>query len=555
VKRARDILFVGVVTGGLAALLVSLPPVTPTRPAPPSSDPDPDSQATVDQVDAAFRSQWQFAGIEPAAPAPELLQARRIALGLMGTVPSLEEIRQLEALPPDQRLPWYLDHVLADRRCHDYLAERLARAYVGTEEGPFLYYRRRRLVAWLSDRLAANESYDRVASQLIASDGLWTDSPATNFVSVTVRTDPDVLADEDRLAGRLARAANGLGFVSAPVADPARLARRVSRAFLGVRLDCAQCHDHPFAGWKRADFDGLAAFFGQTNVGFAGVRDGAGEYFPERRGKKSTQAVEPRVPFAPELLPADGSRRERLAGWATHPDNPYFARAMVNRVWALLVGRPLVAPVDDLPPVGPPALDVLAGDFAAHRFDLRRLIRLIACTEVFRLDSATDHETGPEAEPAWAVFPLTRLRPEQLAGGVSQAASVATLDARTHLLFRISRQRQEDNFVRRYGDAGEDEFDDRGGTIPQRLLMMNGQLVRDRTGSSLRNTSTRIAWLAADDPRAVEAAYLAVLSRRPTPQEAAHFERALREPAMTRAQHLEDLYWALINSTEFAWNH
>lgn len=530
---ARNLLFVGVVIGGLVTLVVNVLP--PRKPAQisrytPAAYQEPAFREVVHQVDASFRQNWQSNGLRPAGPAPDLTQARRVALGLMGTVPSLEEIRQFEALPADQRLPWYIDHVLADPRFHDYLAERLARAYVGIEAGPFIFYRRHRFTTWLQEQVASNRPYDRVVRDLIATEGLWTDHPAANFVSVTAQQDKG----------------------NQP--NPVRLAGRVTRAFLGLRLDCAECHNHPFAEWKQADFEGLSAFFGQTHIGFTGVRDGEGEYEVEEKRTQLKKTVAPRVPFAPELLPETGTRRQRLAAWVTHPQNPYFAKETVNRVWALLFGRPLVSPVDNLQPDDPipPALQILADDFAAHHFDLRRLIRVIASTEVFRIDSATDHEVGEAEEKAWAVFPLSRLRPEQVAGSVLQSASVATVDGESHILVR---QAQQSAFVQRYGDTGEDEFDNRGGTIPQRLLLMNGELVRERVQETPVNATGRIAWMAPDDPRAVEAAYLAVLSRRPTPGEAAHFEAALTDPSLRRGQHLEDLYWALINSTEFSWNH
>jgi hypothetical protein len=241
----------------------------------------------------------------------------------------------------------------------------------------------------------------------------------------------------------------------------------------------------------------------------------------------------------------------------THPKNPYFARAAVNRVWALMFGRPLVDPVDNLETDGPtpPALQILADDFAAHGFDLRRLVRVIAATEVYRLDSAADLEVTEAHEKAWAVFPLTRLRPEQVAGSVLQASQVSTVNAESHILIRLVKYGQQDEFVTRYGDSGEDEFDGRGGTIPQRLVMMNGKLVSERVDTNPFNASARIAWMAPDDPKAVEAAYLAVLSRRPTSAEAAHFEAFLKDTDLTRGQRLQDLFWALVNSTEFSWNH
>src|SRR5262249_37068708 len=157
--------------------------------------------------------------------------------------------------------------------------------------------------------------------------------------------------------------------------------------------------------------------------------------------------------------------------------------------------------------------------------DLRRLIRVIASSEVFRLDSAADYAIGDADRNAWTVFPMTRLRPEQVAGAVLQSSSVATINAQSHILIRLARYGQENEFVTRYGDNGEDEFDGRGGTIPQRLLTMNGKLVHERTKDDPFTATGRIAWLAPDDPRAIEVAYLAVLTRRPTPIEAAHFAK------------------------------
>jgi len=532
----RNLLFVGLVGGGVVALVVNLMPPRQTKaltPYDPSAYRAPEFRSTLDRVNATFRQQWASEKLTPAQPAPNLLVARRLSLGLMGTVPSLEEIRQIESLPPDEQMPWWLDHVLQDQRFADYFAERLARACVGTEDGPFVFFRRRRFVTWLEEQVVKNRPYNELVRDLIAADGLWTDKPATNFVSVTCQQDKG----------------------NQP--NPVRLAGRVTRAFLGLRLDCAECHNHPFAAWKQSDFQGLSAFFGQTHVGFKGIHDEGGEYQVEDRKTQEQKTVAPKVPFNPELLPDDGNRRQQLAKWVTHPKNPYFARAAVNRVWALMFGKPLVEPVDNLEPDTPipPALQVLADDFVAHRFDLRHLIRAIASTEAFRLDSATEHETGDAEEKAWAVFPMTRLRPEQVAGSVFQTASVTTVDAKSHIFVRLARQGQENQFVTRYGDSGEDEFDGRGGTIPQMLLLMNGELVRDKIKDDPANASTRIAMMAPDDARAIEVVYLTVLTRRPTPEEAAKLEATWRPNNLTRAQRIEVLYGALVNVTEFSWNH
>jgi hypothetical protein len=531
----RNLLFLGLLGGGFYALAANLmPPREPQALAAydTSAYRDADFLASVRRVDDSFRTQWDAERLQPAPAAADLAVARRLALALAGTVPSLEEIRQFEALPADQRIPWWVDHLLQDRRHADYFAERFARAWVGTEDGPFIFYRRHRLTVWLGEQLAANRPYDALVRDLITADGLWTDKPATNFVSVTVQPDNQ----------------------NQP--DPVRLAGRVTRAFLGLRLDCAQCHNHPFADWKQSDFQSLSAFFGQTKLGFTGIYNGAGEYEAEEHKTKLKRVVDPRVPFAPELLPAEGSRREQLAAWVTSPKNKFFARAAANRVWALLTGRPLVEPVDNLEAdVSAPALPILGEDFAAHGFDLQRLIRVIACTRVYRLDSAGGPENVEAADKVWAAFPLTRLRPEQVVGGVIQTASVTTVNSDSPLLVRLGRFGEQNDFVKRYGDSGEDEFDGRGGTIPQRLLLLNGKLVHERTKEDIFNAATRIAWMSPDAAHAVEAAYLTVLTRRPTSAEAAHFVGPIAEPGANRAEKLEDLYWVLINSTEFSWNH
>jgi hypothetical protein len=331
-----------------------------------------------------------------------------------------------------------------------------------------------------------------------------------------------------------------------------------------VRLDCAECHDHPFAAWKQSDFEGLAAFFGGTRQSLRGIRDVPGEFEVENRQTGEVSAVAPGVPFGREWLPARGGKRERLASWVTHDSNRAFAREAANRAWALMFGRPLVEPIDDLPIEGefPQALEILADDFIAHDYDFRRMLEVIASTRAFRLDSARDvddlDENGrQEYERAWAAFPLTRLRPEQVIGAVLQSASLATIDYDSNILVRIARFAGQNEFVERYGDSGADEFEPHGGTTPQRLLMMNGDAIHGSTRNNLLgNAASQIAALAPDDATAVETALLAVLTRRPTQREATHFAARLEGASGDkRKERLGDLYWSLLNTTEFSWNH
>ena len=531
----RDLFFIGLIGGGLLVVGVNLMPPHLASQSSPSialAESDPGEKATVDRVNQSFQRLRTSASHQAAPPTDSLQICRRLSLGLMGTVPSLQEIRELEAIPESVRVSWWLDHLFDDRRFADYYAERLTRVFAGTENGPFLFFRRRRFVAWLAENISQNRPYDLIVRDLIADSGLWTDRPATNFISVTSQPD------------------NG----NQP--DPVRLAGRVTRAFLGLRLDCAQCHNHPFAAWVKGDFEGLSAFFGQTHLGFKGIHDADGEYEVLDKKTQSNRLVAPKVPFSPELVPEAGSRREQLAAWITHPKNPYFAQATVNRTWAFMFGRPLVEPVDNLQTDGqtPEALHILADDFSSHGFDLRRLIRVIASTEVFRMSSTGLAPEVTDGPADWSAFPITRLRPEQVAGSVLQASSIPTINAEIHLLGRLIRFGEKNEFVTRYGDDGEDEFDNRGGTIPQRLLMMNGKMVRENV-AGLNTSPRRVAWLAADDPRAVESIYLAALTRRPSAEEAAYFDKQLKQAGDSRIDRIQDLFWALINSTEFSWNH
>lgn len=492
-------------------------------------------ESTAAQLDLDLAASWHRRGLTPAQPAGALAVARRISLALHGTIPSLEEIARLRA----DRAPGLLDRWtqsrLADRRFEEYFAERLARAVVGTAGGQFLIFRRDRLVDWLAQQLKADLPWAVIVRHLVAQRGLWTGKPATNFITQAV--------NEDKL-------------------DRMKLAGRTVRAFLGQRIDCAQCHDHPFADWKQSQFEGLAAFYGGVHTSGIGVADGPEKLSVEDRKTLKTREVEPAAPYAPELLPAEGTSRERLAAWLTDPKNRRFPRALANRVWGFMFGKPLHAPVDDLPdpPAGTrDALDVLADDLIANRYSIRRLVRVIAASRTFRLASVhaeTDPARLVKLETAFAMFPLVRLRPEQVIGGMLQANSIKTVDRNANLLQRAVRVLRESDFVKHYGDFGDTELDDRGGTIPQRLLMLNGKLLSELTEANPFSAVLRIAGMAADDAEALEFTFLACLTRLPEPGETVALRAALAgQQGDERYRVFEDLYWTLLNTTEFSWNH
>lgn len=496
-------------------------------------------------VDEVFENRWHAANIEPSAVADQNVLLRRLGLSLAGTVPSIEELRRIESIPEQDRLDWWLARLLEDRRTSDHLAERFARGFVGVEDGPFIVFRRHRFTEWLSDQFQMNRPYDQVARDLLAGKGLWTDTPQTNYVSANTIQDQD--GDTNAI----------------------ELAAKTSRSMLAMRLDCLECHDDFLGtiqlgdwnqpkGGEQIDFHHLAAFFGQTKISLAGVQDRrqSPPYQFQLLDDNQPSVIEPRVPYLEHLLPEQGELRWRLAQWITHPENKPFARAAVNRLWAVMFGRPLIEPIDDIPwgKELPPELELLADDFIAHGFDIQRTIRLIAASRVFQLDSSADFEITTEHEKQLAVFPLTRLRPEQVARSLLQATTLKTIDARAGIVSRLEFFGRQNEFINRFGDFGKDEFVARGETVTQRLLLMNGDMIRERIDNDLL-APARISSAAPNPEKIAEVLYLACFTRYPTAAETSYVVERLRKSEISQKETVQDLFWALFNSAEFGWSH
>lgn len=509
----------------------------------------PEIRSVAADVDREFQQKWEEEKLKPAGSADTLTIARRLSLGLTGTIPSLEEIRQLEEIPESDRIDWWTRYLLDDRRYADYVSERLARAFVGTEDGPFIIYRRRRFVIWLSEQLKANRPYDELVREILLENGLWTDTPSVNFFTVTI----------DNQKGQ---------------PDPIRLAARTTRAFLGLRIDCLQCHDDNLGtmelgefdnrrGGTQRDFHRLAAAFASVRQTAAGLQDTPDEqtYQYKFLHEENESPVPFAGPYRSDLLPDTGTARQRLAAWVTHPDNEPFSRAIVNRVWAIMAGRPLYDPVDDLPlyDARPPGMDLLARDFAENGFDLRRLIRIIAQTRAFQMASNADFAITPEHESWWAVFPQVPLRPEQVVGSLVQATSLKTINDDSNVFQKLTTFADINDFIVRYGDPGEEEFRKRTETIQQKNIMMNGKVVAERTRANdlMINAAGQISRFAETDQRAIETLFLVVLTRRPTATESEYLTRFLGEAEgeKQRAKRIEDILWTLFNKLEFLRNH
>ena len=522
------------------------------------------------RVDEAFDEDWNAKGLRPAPQAAWNTVARRISLGMVGNGLSLEEYRSLEKLPEQQRVSWWTEYLLEDRRWADHFAERFARATVGTAGGPFLIYRRRKYVDWLADRFQENMDYDKIVRKILVARGSWTDSPEVNFLTATMDE-----ADTNK-------------------PDAIRLAGRTSRAFLATRIDCLQCHNDYLGNVKfskqvssqdnttetsgttedslrvgqQSDFHQLAAYFGGIKMDnpFSGLKNEGSVYKTKYLDQETETEVLPSVPYGQAWCSEPSSDRQGLAQWVTHQNNRAFARATVNRVWAILTGKPLVQPIDDIPAQGPypPGLEPLADDFIQNGYDLKRLVRVIVSTRVYQIDSQWSQGDSAQTElidetyeKSWAVFPISQLRPEQMAAAVHQACRLKTIDASSSILSQLEMYGGINDFTAAYGSRGEDEFAEQSVTVPQRLLMMNGKYLAERIDNNpIMNASTRIARLAKDDATAVQTAFVSTLNRPADEQEQEYFtQRLIGKRGDQRSGELGNLYWVLLNSSEFQWNH
>ncbi len=351
-----------------------------------------------------------------------------------------------------------------------------------------------------------------------------------------------------------------LAYYVAKDAKPENLAAGTARTFLGIRIECAQCHNHPFDHWKREQFWGLAAFFaGVTKQGKDDAHGPIREVVDRRELviPETTQVV--KAAFLDAKKPEWGRRslgRELLADWVTAPDNPYFARAAVNRVSARFFATGIIDPIDDFrddnPPSHPELLDLLAREFRSHGYDLKFLIRAITASKAYALTSAV----GPsELAPAnlFAAMPVRTLSPGQLFEALAQATTIRYGPVGRFDFEGSDKERFVELFTNREEKPTEGET-----TILQALAFMNGPLISGVTTLATSDTLTAIAEAPyLDTAGRIEVLYLAALTRRPRSDELQKLVGYVDRGGATgdHAGTLADVLWALLNSPEFRFNH
>lgn len=480
------------------------------------------------QVDARLKTE----GVQAAALADDAEFVRRIHLDLHGTVPTLEQVKRFLAdTAPDKRAR-LVDTLLADARYGQHLAD-LWQGYLISPLADDATKRGDMLRKWLADQFNA-KPWNEIATALLTATGKMEDNPAVSYL----------------IEGRLPRTVPDLTDLT-------------SRYLLGVRLNCAQCHDHPFVNWKQEEFWGMAAFFTQIQtpkrakqVYEKGVVDDPTLTLANLKDAAAIDGFKPRPPtfLGGKALPSDSNatpHRVALAQWLTAPENLYFARATVNRTWWRLMGRAIVQPVDDMhegnAPSHPELLALLAKGFAESGFDLKFLTRAIVLSRAYQRtsqsgESAADAQAALFGRMAIKVFSAGQLHDslETICGSPAKVTGIDT------------KQGTRWEFTQFFGDSGDPEPTAYRRGIPHLLRQMNsGQFA----GRNLDGLVSRLK-SPADRPVEEVAAdlFLTILSRRPTADELrrtkAHLERS-----GSATTGLGELAWVLLMTSEFSLNH
>ncbi len=504
-----------------------------------------DVQRVAAEIDARIANRWKEAHVKPAEFADDAEFLRRVYLHLDGSIPPVFEVRQFLAdTSPDKRRR-VVDKLL-DQPGYIMNFTRYWRGVMLPETGSDL--QTRFLIpgfeAWLRDRLAENTAYDEIARQII-----------------NAKLNQD--RNNRQAYMQAASGATPLAFYQAKQVAPENLAAATSRIFLGIRIECAECHDHPFDSWKRDQFWSFAAFFGGI------VREGQPNVFGQVREIPDRREIS--IPDSEQVVQAgylDGSEpqwrfrvgaRKTLADWVASRDNPYFSRAAANRIWGHFFGRGIVQPVDDFseanPPSHPELLNFLAKEFADHEFDLKFLIRAITASRTYQLSSRVTHKSQ-EAPELFARMNVQGLAPEQIYASLAQATGTpVTFQANNP--FSLGNQSEQGMFQEAFDDSGTTRTD-RETTILQALALMNGGLTA--TATDLKRSQTLAAVAQApflDTEGKIETLFLAALSRKPREPELALMKKYVDTggPANDPDKALADVFWALLNSSEFLLNH
>ena len=512
-------------------------------------------------IDNEVRAAWQREKLTPAVPASDAEFLRRVSLDIVGVIPTHEEtVAFLSDSSLDKRRQ-LVDRLLDDPRYARHMAE-LWDVLLFTRNPPGSEADKRDgLQNWLRQRFAENAPYDKLVRELLKAEGNSIEQgPPLYFVQYRQR--------------------------------PEDMTEAVTQTFLGVQLQCARCHNHPFEPWTQQDFYGMAAFLARLQIVSAGKADNQTKFIVAEKSTgdilftgsvKDSKPGQKGDPVAPKFLIGDPlvepplpegfkevakfeenkpptppvfSRKDQLAEWITRADNPYFARATANRLWSQFLGRGLVHPVDNLSdankPSHPELLATLARELVEHQFDLKWFIRELCNSQTYQLSSA-----GPEPDPLPRWFQQARVRPlsaEELIDSWRVATGFETS-------LKPDAKKKDGRFspidggymIRFFGQPNTGTGDFQGG-LHEHLFLSNGpvsQLIVISPGS----LSDLIVKSTAPWNERLDRLFLSLLNRPPTDAERQKFSEFFSADEKMNPDRLRDAIWALMTCSEFRFNH
>jgi hypothetical protein len=508
-----------------------------------AGDADQDVKALAAKIDQRIEAQWAAKGVKPSVASGDAEFLRRVYLDIAGRIPRVAEVRAFLDDPRPDKRQRLVARLLDGPNYANHLTNVFRALMIPPNNNQQFQFFAPTFDSWLRDRLANNVGYDTMVREVLTADPF---NPNGNRNAALSGRAPSA---EPRLSP--------IAFYQNNEFKPENLAASTSRLFLGVKLECAQCHDHPFNQYTRMQFWELAAFF--TGIQRQ-PRGGFGAAPPVLRIPGTNKEVRPRFLDGQEPKSQGGkNNRELLADWLTRPDNPYFARAAANRMWAHFFGIGLIEPVDepgdDNPPSHPELLDELAREFAAHKFDLKFLVRAITASRTYQLSSTCTDATQNEPR-LFARMAVKGLTPEQLFDSLVTATGYRD-PTRANPRGFVGPNTPRGEFLAKF--ASQDKRTETHTSILQALALMNGKFIADAT--SISNSETLAAVLDSpffDTPeKQIEALYLASLSRKPRPAELAPLVNYVTGggPKKDPRSALADVFWALLNSSEFILNH
>ncbi|MBN9122694.1 MAG: DUF1553 domain-containing protein [Planctomycetes bacterium] len=541
----------------VAAFLAALVfPITAsaTEPAPaPKAIKDPAGELAA-VIDRHLAKDWEARGIVPAEVTDDAEFVRRVYLDVIGRAPKAAEARAfIDDAAPDKRarlvdfllkMPGHANYFASVTR-----AQWLPQTTTNFQLQQFGY----QFELWLQKQYRENVPADQVVRKVLTVKVRVNDrNQGFRFVQGD-GPDPDNF--------------NIAGFYSANEGRPENVGSAVSRLFLGMKLECAQCHDHPFAPYTKEQFWQFAAFFAELNPltgprpGFVGPlrpqSDRNAIVIPGTDTKATATFFDGRNPdWSPDRTP-----REELAAWLASPKNPYFAKNTANRVWAHFFGTGILDPVDEPgennPASHPELLDALGKAFADNGFDNRTLIRAITRTRAYQLTSKMTHPG--QADPRrFARMSLKGLTPGQLFDSLVAATGFrepANLRNQRNFGF-VQPGNPRSQFLVRF--ASNERATETNTTILQALMLMNGQFIGDQTDLARSEILAAVADMPGwDTKQRVTNLFLTAFSRNPTPEELEKFASYVDRGGAKgdRKQALADVFWVLLNSPEFLFNH